>query len=263
MKTLRANGIDIRHEVRGSGPWVTLAHSLASDLIMWDDQMDALARDFTVLRYDARGHGGSGVPPGPYRFDDMVADVLGLLDALHVESTHFVGLSMGGMIGQHLALAAPHRVNRLALCSTSSGHENPEAVVKLWEQRIAQVEAGGMAVMVEGTLGRWFTEPFRLERADVMTRIGALIAATPLAGYAGCGRLIPTLDATPRLGEIRCPTLVVVGEDDPGTTPAMAQIIARGIPSARLEVFPQASHLLNIEQAELFNELLLAFLGSP
>lgn len=258
---LHCNGIDIRYDIQGSGPWITFAHSLASDLSMWDDQVAALSREFTVLRYDARGHGGSGVPPGPYRFADMVADVVGLLDTLGVARTHFVGLSMGGMIGQYLALVAPQRVDRLVLSSTASGHDNPDAVAKLWEQRIAQVEAGGMRSMVEGTLGRWFTEPYRCERGDVMARIGALIAATPVAGYAACGRLIPTLDMTPQLPRIVAPTLVLVGEEDPGTVPAMAATIARGIPGARLELIPRASHLLNIEQADLFNELLLAFLG--
>ncbi|MCK9284458.1 MAG: alpha/beta fold hydrolase [Rhodocyclaceae bacterium] len=262
MKTVRANGIDIRYDVQGRGPWITFAHSLASDLTMWDDQLAALSGSFTILRYDIRGHGGSSVPPGPYRFEHMVGDVLGLLDALGVERTHFVGLSMGGMIGQHLALAAPQRLDRLVLSSTASGHDNQDAVLKLWEQRIAQVVAGGMSAMVEGTLGRWFTEPYRLERQATMARIGALIAATSAEGYAACGRLIPTLNTTPWLGEIALPTLVLVGEEDPGTVPAMAEAIARGIPGARLEIVPRASHLLNIEQAELFNELLLAFFAA-
>ena len=263
MDVIRANGIDIRHDIQGSGPWLTLAHSLACDLSMWDDQIAALSGSFTVLRYDARGHGGSGVPPGPYRFADMVADVLGLLDALQVERTHFCGLSMGGMIGQYLALMAPRRVDRLVLCSTSSGHDNPEALAKLWDQRLAQAATEGMEAMVEPTLGRWFTEPFLLGEKATMARVGALVAATPVAGYEACGRMIPTLDTAARLGEIKAPTLVLVGDQDGGTPPAMAETIARGIPGARLEVIPQASHLLNVEQADLFNALLLAFLSAP
>ena len=157
--------------------------------------------------------------------------------------------------------SAPHLLGAWLLKRDRAVLDRLAASPSLWEQRIAQVEAGGMRSMVEGTLGRWFTEPYRCERGDVMARIGALIAATPVAGYAACGRLIPTLDMTPQLPRIVAPTLVLVGEEDPGTVPAMAATIARGIPGARLELIPRASHLLNIEQADLFNELLLAFLG--
>lgn len=263
MATLKSNGIDIRYEIQGDGrrPWLTLCHSLACDLGMWDDQMNALGSRYTVLRYDIRGHGGSGAPDMPYSFDMMVADLMGLLDGLGVERTHFCGLSLGGMIGQHFALAAPQRLDRLVLCSTSSGYGDGSGIAKLWEQRIAQARAEGMEAMVEGTLGRWFTEPYRFENAAVMERIATLIRNTPLAGYAGCGRMVASLNTTEALCAIQAPTMVLVGEEDAGTPPAMAEVIARGIPGARLEVLPQASHLCNVEQAELFNELLLAFLN--
>lgn len=261
MKTLQANGITIRYDIQGNGPWITFAHSLGCDLSMWDDQTAALAGAFTVLRYDVRGHGGSSAPPGPYNFPQMTGDALGLLDALGVARTHFVGLSMGGMIGQHLALTAPDRLERLVLCSTSSGYDNPESVARLWEQRAALVEADGMQTVVGSTLERWFTAPFLSERKDTTTRIGQLIATTPTAGYAAWGRMVSTHSTAARLGEIGVPTLVVVGEEDPGTTPAVARVIADGIPDARLEVIPRASHLLNIEQAESFNKLLRTFLN--
>lgn len=254
-------GLRVHYDIQGSGPWLTLSNSLACDLTMWDDQMAALTRQFTVLRYDTRGHGGTSVTGGPYTFEALADDVRALWDALDIERSHFVGLSMGGMIGQHLALTTPDRLDRLVLCSTSSGYGDPAAVAKLWEQRIAQVERDGMEAMVEGTLGRWFTEPTRLAQTDTMARIGDLIRATPPRGYIACGRMIPTLATTDRLSAITVPTMVLVGDEDAGTPPAMAEIIAQRIPGARLEIIPQASHLLNIEQSELFNELLLAFLG--
>lgn len=260
MATFHGNGIDLYYETSaGHGrPWLTLCHSLACDLSMWDDQMAALAPHFNLLRYDLRGHGRSSAPDLTYRFETMVADLLGLYDHLGIARSHFVGLSLGGMIGQYLALDAPCRLDRLVLCSTSSGYG--PGVERLWEQRIAQARAEGMGAMVDGTLGRWFTEPYRYERPEVMARIGDLIRATPLTGYAGCGRMVASLDTAPRLKDIQAPTLVLVGEEDNGTPPAMAEGIARAIPRARLEVLPQASHLCNVEQAELFNELLLAFL---
>lgn len=263
MQTMNSNGIDIHYEVWGDGrkPWLTLCHSLACDLSMWDDQMAALTSHFSVLRYDIRGHGRSSAPDLSYSFEMMVTDLKGLLDGLGVERTHFCGLSLGGMIGQHFALAAPERLDRLVLCSTSSGYGDGNSIAKLWEQRIAQAHAGGMEAMVDGTLGRWFTEPYRFENPAVMDRIATLIRSTPLTGYAACGRMVASLDTTPRLGDIQASTLVLVGEEDAGTPPAMAEVIARGIPRSRLEVLPQASHLCNVEQAELFNELLLAFLN--
>lgn len=256
---IHANGIDIHYQIAGSGPWLTLSHSLACDLSMWDPQMAALTPHFTVLRFDSRGHGQSSAPAGAYTWQELRDDVLGLLDALGIEKTHFAGLSMGGMIGQHLALAAPQRLSRLVLADTASRY--PAAAAAVWQERIAMVREKGMGVLVEGTLARWFTAPYRAAHPEVMERVGALIRNTPSAGYIGCGHAIPAIDVTDRLGELACPTLVIVGAEDAGTPPDMAREIAAHIPGARLEIIPDAGHLANIEQAERFNRLLLDFLG--
>jgi 3-oxoadipate enol-lactonase len=262
---LEANGIDIHYEISGSGPrtsgapWVTLAHSLATDLTLWDELAEALSPQFSVLRYDARGHGQTSAPAGAYTFPQLVGDLVGLLDALKVERTHFVGLSMGGMLGQHFALAAPDRLDRLAIVSSTS-RVPPEASA-LWDERVSVARAQGMQAHVESTLARWFTTPYRQSHPEVMARIGALIAATPVAGFAGWGAAICSLDVTAQLRAVRAPTLVVVGADDPGTPPALSQAIAAPIRGARLEIIPSASHQLVIEQAETFHRLLLDFLG--
>lgn len=259
MDTLRANGIEIRHDVQGSGPWLMLSHSLATDLTLWEDQMAALTPHFRVLRFDTRGHGGSGAPEGPYDFAMLAADVLGLMDALGVERAHFCGISMGGMIAQHVALAAPARIDRLVLVSTTSGYP-PEARA-LWADRIAGVRAGGIEPLVAPTLERWFTAPYRAAHPEVMARIGGLIRATPAAGYIGSGLAIAQLDTTARLQELRCPTLVIAGADDAGTPPAMGKTIAEQVRGARYELIPSASHLCNVEQAVEFNRRLGAFLA--
>ncbi|MDX9707842.1 MAG: alpha/beta fold hydrolase [Azospira sp.] len=256
---IEANGIDIHYQISGSGPWVTLAHSLATDLTLWDELAEALSKRFSVLRYDARGHGKSAAPEGPYSFPQLVGDLVGLLDALEIERTHFVGLSMGGMLGQHFALAAPDRLDKLVLVSTSS--YSPPAAGALWAERIATASKQGMAAHVESTLARWFTAPYRAAHPEVMARIGALVAATPVAGFAGWGAAIRTLDVTAQLGAVHVPTLVAVGADDPGTPPALSETIAAAIPGARLEIVPAASHQLVIEQASAFRRLLLDFLG--
>lgn len=258
MIDVDVNGISIHYTIEGNGPWVTLSHSLTTDLSMWDQLAAALAPSFTVLRYDTRGHGKSSAPQGSYSFDELTADVVGLLDALDIESTHFLGLSMGGMIGQHLALAAPQRVDKLVIASSTS--RIPPEAGPLWDERIALVRAQGCAATVDGTLGRWFTPGFRAARPEVMARIGKLIAATPAAGYIGCAGAIRALDITAQIGAIAAPTLVVVGADDPGTPPAMSEVIAAAIPGARLERIPSASHLCCIEQPEIFNRLVHDFL---
>jgi 3-oxoadipate enol-lactonase len=255
---VRANGIDIHCEISGSGPWLTLSHSLSCDLSMWQPQRAALEKRFTLLRFDTRGHGQTDAPAGPYTFELLTDDVLGLLDALKIERTHFCGLSMGGMIGQHLALKAPDRIDRLVLADTTS--RMPAEARPLWAERIRVAQEQGMAAHVQPTLERWFTAPWRAAHPETMERIGALIRATPVAGYVGCAQAIAGFDVSDRLGGIRAPTLVIVGREDAGTPPAMAQAIAAAIPGARLEIVPEAAHLSNIEQADAFNRLLLDFL---
>ena len=261
MSCLSRDGISIHYEIQGRGPWLTLAHALAGDLGLWDEQVAELAGDFTLLRYDLRGPGGSNMPPAPWQLADLAADVIALWDALGIERSHFVGLSLGGMIGQHLALAAPHRIDRLVLAATSSGYaSNRDSVARLWAQRIALVAAQGMNAVVDATLGRWFTEPFFCEQPARIAHIADVIRRTPVAGYAACGRLVASMDTEARLAEIRLPTLVIGGEEDGGTTPEMVGALARRIAGARLEILPQAAHLVNVEQRQLFNALLLAFL---
>ncbi|MCX7165778.1 MAG: 3-oxoadipate enol-lactonase [Rhodocyclales bacterium] len=263
MKFIEANGITVRYRIEGQGPCVMLSHSLSCDLTMWDELAAALAPAFTVLRYDTRGHGGTGLPKtapeGPYSFEQLSADVTGLLDALNIESTHFIGLSMGGMIGQHLGLLAPQRLNRLVIASSTS--RIPPEASPLWDERIAIARSQGCAGLVDATLGRWFTPDFRAARPDMMQRIGKLIASTPVAGYAGCAEAIRYLDITPRIGVIRSPTLVIAGAQDPGTPPAMSAVIAAAIPDARLEIISPASHLSCLEQPEEFRRLVAAFLS--
>ena len=262
MSSIEANGITIHYRVEGSGPWVTLSHSLTCDLTMWDALAVALAPTFTVLRYDTRGHGKtslpSAAPEGTYSFDQLVGDAIGLLDALNIDRTHFVGLSMGGMIGQHLALAHPQRLDKLVIANSTS--RIPPEAGPLWDERIAIARSQGCAGVVEGTLGRWFTPGFRAAQPLEAARIGQLIADTPAAGYIGCAGAIRALDITGKIGAITTPTLVIAGADDPGTPPAMSEAIAAAIPGARLEIIPSASHLSCIEQPLTFNRLVAEFL---
>jgi len=255
---LKANGIEINYDKQGSGPVVTLSHSLACDLHMWDEQAAALAAQYTVLRFDTRGHGQTSAPEGAYSLDQMSDDLKGLLDGLGIKETHFVGLSMGGMIGQTFALKHPSMVQSLVLCDTTSRY--PAAAAPVWEERIKTVGAKGMEPMVAPTLERWFTPPFRARRKDLMETIGTMIPRTPAAGYVGCCHALPKINVTERLRDVRCPALVIVGEDDPGTPVEMARDIHAALPVAELAVLCRASHLSNVEQPGEFNRALGGFL---
>jgi 3-oxoadipate enol-lactonase len=255
---ITANGIEIDYQIDGEGPVVTFSHSLACNRSMWDEQARALRGRYRVLRYDTRGHGQTGAPSGAYALEQLADDLKSLLDGLGIAATHFVGLSMGGMIGQVFALKYPAMVQSLVLCDTTSRYPSGSAAV--WEDRIKTVSAKGMEPMVVPTLERWFTAPFRARRKDLMDRIGAMIRSTPPAGYIGCCHALPKINVTERLRDVRCPALVIVGEEDPGTPVEMARDIQAALPVAELAVLCRASHLSNVEQPEEFNRVLGGFL---
>jgi len=255
-----ANGIRMYYALEGpaGAPVVTLSHSLAARLEMWEPQVKALAGRWRVLRYDTRGHGGSDAPAGPYTLDELAEDARALLGALGISTTHWVGLSMGGMIGQTLALKAPELFASLVLCDTTS-RVPPEAKPQ-WEERIRTADTQGMEPLVEPTLGRWFTPPFRERQPEVVERVRAMIRGTKPAGYIGCCRAIAGLDLTDRVGAIKLPTLVIVGEEDPGTPVAAARVLHERIKGSELVVLKSASHLSNLEQPDLFSGALTDFL---
>lgn len=241
-------------------PVVMLSHSLGSSRVMWAPQIEALATRYRVLAYDTRGHGESDVPAGPYTLAELVADAVALLDALSIEAVHFVGLSMGGMIAQGLALAHPERLLSLALCSTSA--QMPAAAQAAIQERIDTARTAGMAALLPGTLARWFTPDYLQRNPPMLETIRRQFLATPVEGYIGCTEAIRRLDHLERLGVIRLPTLVIVGEKDPGTPLAASEAIHAAIPGSRLAVIPRMLHLNNIEAAEQFNRHLTEFLAA-
>ncbi len=257
---ISVNDISMNYTFDGpaDAPVVTMSHSLATDRGMWDPTVPALTSRFRVLRYETRGHGQTEAPRGAYTLEQLADDARALLRALGIQRTHWVGLSMGGMIGQVLALKAPDVLLSLSLCDTSS--RIPADAKPQWEDRIRTAEAKGMEPLVEPTLARWFTAPFRERRKDVVDRVATMIRTTPVAGYVGCCHAISALNLTDRLSAIKLPTIVIVGEDDPGTPVAASRLIAENIKGARLEIISSAAHLSNIEQPEAFNRALSSFL---
>jgi 3-oxoadipate enol-lactonase len=263
MQTIERDGVRIAYRTQGSvdsaRPWLVFSHSLACDHTMWDPQMEAFA-DFRILRFDTRGHGQSSAPVGDYTLELLADDLKALLDALAIRRCHFVGLSMGGMIGQQFALKYPGRFASMTLADTTSRY--PAEARGVWDERLALVRSRGMDAIVPSTLERWFTAAFRASDPATVARIGQLIRATPVTGYAGCAYGISRINLSARLGTVDCPALVIVGDSDLGTPRPMAEEIVRSLPGSRLHVIERAAHLSNVEQPAEFNRVLRQFLAA-
>jgi 3-oxoadipate enol-lactonase len=235
---------------------LVLSNSLGTTLAMWNEQAQALNERFRLLRYDHRGHGGSPVPPGPYRIDDLGRDVLVLLDRLEVERFSFCGLSIGGMVGMWLAGETPERVERLVLCCTSARFP-PDT----FDSRARKVRAEGVSAIADAVVERWFTPAFRTSRPDVVEWARRMLLGTPAEGYAGCCKAIRDADLSDSVGTISAPTLVISGADDPAAPPYQAELIRDSILGASLEVIPDAAHLANIERPEAISQAILDHLS--
>jgi 3-oxoadipate enol-lactonase len=254
----RINDLFVHYEISGQGPWLTLSHSLATTMEMWQPQLQRLNPHFTVLRYDTRGHGLTSAPPAPYTLEQLADDAQALLAHLGVARTHWLGLSMGGMIGQTLAIRHPQLLHRVVLADTTG--QVPAAAAQLWADRVRTARGQGMGALVQPTLSRWFTDPYRAAQPALMASIGAMISGTTVEGYAGCCAAIASTNTLEALKQQRLPALVIVGDQDQATPPAAAQALASHWPGARLVVLPGAAHLANIEQAGAFNDAVVGFL---
>ena len=254
------DGVAINFEVEGSGRHVTLLHGVGSHLQAWDGVVAALRDEFTLLRYDLRGFANSGKPPGPYSLDDYVADLVALLDVQSVERTTLVGFSFGGMIAPAFAVRHPERVRALGIVSAVAGRtlEQRAAVVK----RADELAQRGATMTVGAAIERWFTPEFRERNPEIIERQIQRVLGNDPVGYAAAYRVFAESDIIDDLHKIRCPTLVMTGEHDTGSTPAMARAIHKRIAGSRLVILPRYRHSLLIEAtAEVVREV-RAFLRS-
>ena len=260
MAFVRAGDITVHYELGGrkDAPVVLLANSVGTNFHVWDPQAAALAERYRVLRYDMRGHGLTDCPAGPYTIAQLGDDARHLLDALDIDSAHVVGLSIGGLVAQRLAAIAPGRVRSLVLCDTANIIGPPSR----WDERIAAVSTGGLASIVDGVMKVWFTGRFIAARPDVVRGFVNMLTRSPLAGYIACCHALREADLREDDARIACPTLVVVGDQDTSTSPAVARELCAAIAGARLEIITQAAHIPTIEQPEALNKLLLGFLDA-
>lgn len=253
----------VQGEAREGVAPVVLSHALGLDLHMWDALAAELATPegggHQVLRYDHRGHGGSAVPAGPYRLDDLVDDAARLIREWGRGPVVFVGLSMGGMVGQGLAIHHPELLRGLVIANSTSQY--PPAAHAAWAQRIAAVQAGGMAAVADMVVERYLHADFRAAHPGAVADLRARLLRCDAAGYMASSHAVAGVDWLERLPQVACPTLVIAGGRDMGATPAMAEVMAAAIPSARLELLPEASHLSVAEQPQAFSALLRHFIG--
>ncbi len=258
---ITANGIAIEYVLDGpeGAPVLAFSNSLATTLAMWEPQVARLKERFRILRYDNRGHGGTPPAPGPYTIGTLGQDVIGLMDALGIEKMSFCGLSKGGMVGQWLGINAPDRVERLVLSNTASYFPNKE----MWRERLDMASSQGISAIAEASIKRWFTPGYLARAATKPTVewVRRFINETTLDGYLACSVAIRDMDFRDELAKIAVPTLVINGEKDPATVPEYGELIAARVPGAELAVIPDAAHLSNIEQPDVFTETLVGFVG--
>ncbi len=255
------NGYRLTYSQRGdlSRPAVVSSHFLATSMEIWGYQLPLLTRRFRVLLYDLRGHGESENPGDSYTLPELASDVAALLDHLQIPVAAFVGLSIGGMIGQMFALQFPEKLSSLILCST--GCQTEEQLKLTLDDRIGKVRAAGLESLVEPTLTRWFTSRFIEEAPSTMAWVSDLILSTSVDGYVGCCRAIQGLNVVDALPSIRARTLLIPGEQDLGFPETISRTIQQKIAGAELHLLKNAARLGNVEQAHAFNEILIDFLS--
>lgn len=255
---ISVNGARLHYQSEGQGPVVLLLHPIGLDLTWWEPQVEALRSEFQVIRPDSRGHGKSEVAPSPYTLADFANDAHALIKHLGIGPSHVVGLSLGGMVAQVLALDYPRDVRSLVLSDTlcTLSAEARSAVRARGEAAVQE----GMAAVIQTTLERWFTPGFL--GSALVARCRERLLANDVGAWAAAWRAISDIDTLPRLGEIRVSTLVTTGDADLSTPVPAARLIADRIPGAILRVMPGAPHMAPFERPDLFNTLLLEFLRS-
>ncbi|MDE0780225.1 MAG: alpha/beta fold hydrolase [Alphaproteobacteria bacterium] len=259
---ITANGIDFVCQIDGpeAAPWLTFSNSLNTNFSLWDEQVALLSDRYRILRYNTRGHDGTGAPPGPWNLEDLSADIIALWDMLGITSSHFVGLSIGGMTGQALALGSPERINAYVLADTRADFTGEFAATV--QGMIESVARDGLDPLVEVMPLRWFAENVRTAQPELVKRARRLIASNTVDGYTSCASAMTRLNYMEKLYKINLRTLLICGAQDLGTPPAGMREMAKRMPNATYVEIDPAGHLSNIENPIAFNAALFPFLDS-
>ncbi len=257
---IKANGITINYQIDGpdSAPWLVFSNSLATSLAMWDEQAAALKDSFRVLRYDQRGHGSTDAPAGRYAYDTLLADAVGLLDALSIKKAHFAGLSMGGATALGLAERHPDRFDRIIVCD-SPCQSTPQSSQQ-WEERIAVAQKRGIEALVEPTIARWFPAEIVAKNPPHIDKVRAMIRATPVNGFIGCAAALAAHDYASAVATVKHPVLFLGGEKDAATAPMRK--LTEKLPGSRFVELAGAGHISNMDRPAEFTRAIRDFLAA-
>jgi 3-oxoadipate enol-lactonase len=262
---VKANGISINYQIdgpegaTGDAPWIVFSNSLATSLAMWDQQAAALKDEFRVLRYDQRGHGATDAPAGRYPFDTLLADALGLLDALSIEKAHFAGLSMGGATALGLAERHAGRFDRIIVCDSPCQSTLQSA--QQWEERIAVAQEEGLEALVEPTVARWFPPETVAKNPPHLDKVRAMIRQTPRNGFIGCAAALADHDYASAVATVKRPVLFMVGEKD-GPAPAAMRRLHEKLAGSRYVELPGAGHISNMDRPAEFTKAIRDFISA-
>ena len=256
MKFVTVNDLTLHYATFGNGTQLVFVNSLGSDLRIWDDVVPLLADRFRTVRYDKRGHGLSDCPTAPYSMDDHVADLVGLLDTLEVETAVFIGISVGGMIAQAFTLAYPDRVRGLVLCDTAA----KLGTAVYWNDRINAIQENGMATLAGPILSRWFAPDFAERCPEVYRGCYNMLASNRTEGYIGTCITLRDTDLRDQITQIAVPVLVLCGAEDSATPPDLVLELANGLENGRFSIIHNAGHTPSVEQPKQLAEQIEQFL---
>ena len=259
---VKANGIELNVDVSGNdgAPCVTLVAGITNDHTLWDGQVEALSENCRLIRIDSRGHGLSQSAPAPYALKTIVADIIGVWDALKIGRSVIAGLGLGGVVAAETALTHPARVSGVVPISCRARMVPQYAA--LWPPLIEKARAQGLGAIAEATLARWFSEEFRAANPDVIARMRTAILKTTLDGYLGCIAALLELDWADRLASFQMQVMYVSGElDRVGAPPEVMQAMCDATPGSNHMVLPGATHISVVSNPRAFNEAMLRFLS--
>jgi len=256
MRIADLGDIKLHYRIDGdlSGRPVVFANSLGTDLRLWDQVLPLLPKGLKYIRYDKRGHGLSELTPAPYAMGTLVRDVERLMDHLEVRDALFVGLSIGGMIAQGLAVKRMDLVRAMVLSNTGAKIGQPA----MWDDRIAAVRVGGIEALADAIMERWFSAPFR--KTDAFHAWRNMLVRQPAEGYIGCSAAISGTDFYTPTSGLRLPTLGIAGSDDGSTPPDLVRETVELIPGSQFHLIRKAGHLPCVEQPEEYAAVLTRFM---
>jgi 3-oxoadipate enol-lactonase len=259
MSTVASSGATISYDVHGAAdaPALLFINSIGTARALWDRQRRVFESSHRVIQYDARGHGQSSVPPGPYTIAQLAQDAVAILDAERIASADVCGISLGGITALWLGVHAPERVRSLVLANTGARI----GTIESWTARITLVYDGGMKAVADVAIPMWFTEEYRQREAATVQQFRAMVESCPVEGYLGCAAALRDEDLRDAVASVRCAVLSIAGASDRATAPELLHFVQKQLPRSRLVTLPCA-HLSNVEQAAAFNAALSTFLAA-